>query len=98
MAKNSEGTTTKLVINDEDDWPELSAVDIRVVGEVPDPNGQLRNVKRLTLMFGGLFLLYATYAMKEGHLEMVQSGFDFVKLALAASVSWTFGRRSTSGS
>lgn len=97
MSKD-QNPTRRIAINDDGDWPELSADDVREeIGEGRRPDGQPRNATLLTLMLGGLFLLYTAYAMMKGDLEMLRGGFDFVKLALAASVSWTFGRRSISG-
>ena len=93
MSKDQD-STPRIVINDDGEWPELSADDVHEeIGKVSKPNGQ-PNVRLLTLILGTLFLLYSAYAMKQGDSEMLRGGFDFVKLALAASVSWTFSRRS----
>lgn len=95
MSQNRDKTKERIIISDDGDWPALLVKDVREEIECSrERNDQSRNATLLTVMSGGLFLIYTIYAMFQGDIEMLRGGFDLVKFALVASVSWTFGRRS----
>lgn len=95
MSKKSNVAELRIVVAGGEDWPELSPEDVEEeVWWGPAQPNRGRHATLLIVIFGSLFGLYSVYAMVKGDTEMLRSGFDFVKLALAASVSWVFGRRS----
>lgn len=95
MAREHDRPTQKIVIVNADEWPELNPADVREENvDLQRPKGHELHATLLISIFGGLFVAYSMYAMYTADDEMLRSGFELVKLALTATVSWAFGRRS----